>query len=166
VRVRRSRGSAPVLAAAVVVLTSSAIAAPIADARTPTTKPAPRVGLWKGTATDDAGTHAVSFRVVRRSGRFEIRGLVVRLQETCTAPGPPDPSNTTSFENPLRIARLKVRTTGRFAIRDAAEADSVAEGLGSFLSSRRMRGSIEGASDSLTCGGTKGTFTATAVPRT
>jgi hypothetical protein len=154
----------PVLAAAAGVF-GVAFTAPIADARTPATKPAPRLGLWKGTATDAAGKHAVSFRVVKRNGRFEIRGLVVRLQEECTAPGPPDPANDISEESVLRVARLKVRTNGRFTLSGTSESDSDTEGTGRFLSSRQVRASIEGAPNSITCGGTKGTFTAAPVPR-
>jgi hypothetical protein len=150
----------PVLAAAAGVFGVAAFTAPIADARTPATKPAPRIGLWKGTATDAAGKHAVSFRVIKRKGRFEIRGLKVALQESCTAPGPPDPANTTTYESTVLVSRVKVRTTGRFRITDA-EAD----GSGRFLSGRRMTGRVTGAPAGLTCSGTSGTFTATAVAK-
>lgn len=125
------------------------------------TKPAPRVGAWKGTVTaKDGGTTELSFRVVKKKGRYLLRTLNITYTEVCLAvPAETSPSGVADpggpQENEYDDTNVKVRTTGRFS--GGAQPDY----SGRFTSSKRATGKL-GAfeEDPRPCSFAGATFTA------
>jgi hypothetical protein len=151
-------GTAPVSAAPAGTTSRPATPSAAAPAATPSPRLSLRLGRWTGTATDVAGKHAFSFRVVRRGRGFAIHDLRVSLQERCVDPLGKSPD--TLADTAILVERIAVHSTGRFSL---FEGDYGTTGM--FQGSRRVSGKVESAPIGLTCSGTQGTFRATAVPR-
>lgn len=155
--IRRRTALALVAGAAVAV----APAAAVAKTSVEPTKPTPRLGAWSATVTDKfisaPKTHPLTFTVVKRKGRYEIRNLRVTLVEVCAVAGT-QPTEETRIDKALRVKRIKVRSNGRFSIDD--ETATIVKGR--LTSTRRMTGTIEGEADGITCSAPTAGFTATA----
>lgn len=131
---------------------TAALALPAAQAA-PTTRPAPALGRWSGTYSDQGVQRTVTFQVAKRKGRYVIRHFKAQLKETCVSQANDQPPTELMVD--VAVPTMTISTKGRFK----GERDESTV-TGRVRSRRSITGTLYREEDGLTCGIASPSFTA------
>lgn len=119
---------------------------------------APQRGAWSGAAKAGEHRDSVSVRVVRRDGRFLLRGLQTTAHDTCVPPGG-SAGGPIEAVSTVRVDRMIIRRDRTFGAMDGD-----IEVKGRVTSRTRAEGTIWVAPAGNTCAGSTIQFVVRAAP--